>query len=61
MSDEDKEKVEIRARIILEYADYIVTNPPQAGEIRDVSELPYPKQEILDAITLEIARENDDK
>ncbi len=60
MSDEDKEKAEIRKQIISEYGYYIATHP-LGVEIRDVSELPYPKQEILDALTLEIALENDDK
>ncbi len=60
MSDEGKEKAEIRKQIISEYGYYIATHP-LGVEIRDVSELPYPKQEILDAITQEIVQEIDDK
>lgn len=49
-----------REQIISEYGSYIENHPP-VGEIRDVSELPYSKEQILDAITLEIVRENNDQ
>lgn len=60
ISDENRKKAKIREQIISEYGSYIENHPP-VGEIRDVSELPYPKEEILDAITLEIVRENNDQ
>jgi hypothetical protein len=60
MVDQNKEKRIIREHIISEYGSYIENHPPNGAEIRDVSELPYPKEEILDAITLEIVRESDD-
>ena len=49
----------IREQILSEYGSYLENHPLSGGEIRDVSELPYPKEEILDAITLEIVRESD--
>lgn len=58
--DENERKAKIREQIVSEYGQYIESHPP-VGEIRDVSELPYPKEEILDAITLEIVRENSDQ
>lgn len=60
ISDENRKKAKIREQIISEYGSYIEDHPP-VGEIRDVSELPYPKEEIIDAITLEIVRENNDE
>lgn len=60
ISDENRKKAKIREKIISEYGSYIENNP-LGIEIRDVSELPYPKEEILDAITLEIVRENNDQ
>lgn len=60
ISDENRKKAKIREQIISEYGSYIEKHPP-VGEIRDVSELPYPKEEILDAITLEIVWENNDQ
>jgi hypothetical protein len=59
--DQNKEKRIIRERIISEYGSYLENHPLNGIEIRDVSELPYPKEEILDAITLEIVREGDDQ
>lgn len=58
--EENRKKAKIRQQIISEYGSYIGNHPP-VGEIRDVSELPYPKEEIFDAITLEIVRENNDQ
>lgn len=60
ISDENRRKAKIREQIVSEYGSYIENHPP-VGEIRDVSELPYPKDEILDAITLEIIRESSDQ
>ena len=60
ISVENRKKAKIREQIISEYGSYIENHPP-VGEIRDVSELPYPKEEILDAITLEIVREYNDE
>jgi hypothetical protein len=60
ISDENRKKAKIREQIVSEYGSYIENHPP-VGEIRDVSRLPYPKEEILDAITLEIVRENSDQ
>jgi len=60
ISDETRKKAKIREQIISEYGAYIANHPP-VEEIRDVSELPYPKKDILDAITLEIVRENNDQ
>jgi len=59
MSDEDRKRAQIREQIISEYGSYIEKNPPGL-EFRDISELPYPKEQILDAISLEIVRENND-
>lgn len=60
ISAENRQKAKIRKQIISQYGSYIENHPP-VGEIRDVSELPHPKEEILDAITLEIVRENNDQ
>ncbi len=60
MTDENRQKAERRAQVISDYGSYIERHP-SAGEIRDVSELPHSKEEILDAIILEIVRENDEK
>ncbi|WP_337996271.1 hypothetical protein [Oleispirillum naphthae] len=46
------------ARIINEYASYIEANPT-GDEIRDVSELPHPKETILEALLAEIRVEGD--
>ena len=61
MVDQNKEKRIIRERIISEYGSFLENHPPNGAEIWDVSQLPYPKEEILDAITLEIVRESDDQ
>lgn len=57
---QNKKDTKRREQIISEYGSYIENHPP-LGDIRDVSELPYPKEEILDAIALEIVRENNDQ
>jgi hypothetical protein len=59
MSDENKKKAQIREQIISEYGSYIEKNP-LGLEFRDASELPYSKGQILDAISMEIVRENND-
>lgn len=59
--DENRKMAKIREQIILEYGNYIEKHPPVGIEIRDVLELPYPKEEILDAITLEIVRQDSDQ
>lgn len=56
--DENRRGVNKRNQIVSDYGIYLENNP-LAGEIRDVSELPHPKNEILDAITREIAEEDD--
>ena len=60
MSDENRKNAKMREQILSAYGSYIENHPP-ALEIRDVSELPYPKEEILGAIPLEIVRESDDQ
>jgi hypothetical protein len=59
ITTQSKEEAKRRELIISEYGNYIEHNPP-VGDIRDISELPFPKEEILDAIVLEIVRENND-
>lgn len=55
------EKVERREQVINSFGSFVVDH--HIGlDIRDVSELPHSKKEILDAITLEILRDtNNDK
>ncbi|NNJ83528.1 MAG: hypothetical protein HKP13_01125 [Gammaproteobacteria bacterium] len=60
ISDENRKKARIREQIVSEYGNYI-EHHPSVGEIHDVSELPYPKEEILDAISLEIVREKNEQ
>jgi hypothetical protein len=48
-----------RLKVITDYERYIAEHP-LSDEIRDVSELPGDRAEILEAITLEIVREDDD-
>lgn len=55
---QNKKDAKRREQIISEYGRYLENHPWNGGEIRDVLELPYPKEEILDAITLEIIRES---
>lgn len=59
-SEKNKKKAKIREKIVSEYGRYIEEHP-MVGEIRDVSELPYTKENILDAIALTILLENDDQ
>ena len=46
MVDQSKEKRMVREQILSEYGSYLENHPLSGGEIRDVSELPYPKEEI---------------
>jgi len=51
---ENRKKHELRRSVIAAFGEYIERDPP-VGEIRDVEALPYPKEQILEAIYLEIA------
>lgn len=46
-----------RNDIVTAFARHVGSNPV-AGEIRDVSTLPYPKEEILSAFSIDIVRED---
>ena len=59
MSLECRKKRRRRLKVISDYERYLAENPLD-GEIRDVSELPGDRAEILEAIALEIVREDDD-
>lgn len=59
MSPENKQKAQRRIQIISDFGEFIESNPI-AGEIRDASELPYSKEEILDAIFLQLVAEDDE-
>lgn len=54
MSLKNSREGEQRSQIIRDYGRYLEVNPLEIGEIRDVSVLPYDKDEILDASLLEI-------
>tara|TARA_R110002072_G_C7855126_1_gene525999 strand:- start:337 stop:1047 length:711 start_codon:yes stop_codon:yes gene_type:complete len=56
---DNRQKAEQRVKVISDYGQFLEHNPT-AGEIRDATDLPHPKEEILDAICLELVREGDD-
>ena len=59
--EENRRKAEERARIIADYGAFMARNPSGGGgQIWDVKCLPHDKDAILDAICLEIVRENDE-
>jgi hypothetical protein len=59
MSLECRKKRRRRLKVISDYERYLAEHP-LSDEIRDVSELPGDRVEILEAISLEIVREDDD-
>lgn len=59
MTADNRRNAEDRLSVISDYGQFLEQNAV-AGEIRDASELPYPKEEILDAICVQLALENDD-
>jgi len=60
--EENRQTAEERARIIADYGAFMERNPSGGGgQIWDVKCLPYGKEAILDALCLEIVRENDEK
>lgn len=59
MNEKNHQKAARRLEVISDYGEFLEHNPT-AGEIRDAKDLPHPKEEILDAICLELVREEDD-
>ncbi|MCX5813609.1 MAG: hypothetical protein NT178_13845 [Proteobacteria bacterium] len=55
---QNKKDAKRREQIISEYGSYLENHPWNGGEIRDVSNLPYPKKDILEAITSEMVQES---
>lgn len=61
-TEDYKRKAEERVRIIADFGEFIERNPPGGGDqIWDVKCLPHAKEAILDAICVEIMREDDEK
>jgi hypothetical protein len=56
----NSEKAQQRISIISDYGRFLEQSG-SAGEIRDTAELPHAKDEILDAIYLELVREDDEQ
>lgn len=54
-------EIDTQWEIVSAYGLYIENNPPSLVEIRDVSELPYSKKEIISAISMAIIYEDNDK
>jgi hypothetical protein len=60
VTEKNRREAEERIRIVTDYGAFIERNPGHGGaQIWDVKVLPHPKEEILDAICLEIVREQD--
>lgn len=55
-----RQKAEQQANVISDYGQFL-EHHPTVGEIRDASDLPHPKEEILDAICLELVQEDDEQ
>jgi hypothetical protein len=59
MTEENQRKAEDRLQVISDFGKFVESNPTGA-EIRDIKFLPHDKETILDAICLEIVREEDE-
>jgi hypothetical protein len=60
MTEENRRASEDRAQIISAYGKFIETRTMTPDEIADVKLLPFPKEELLEAICLELIREPDE-
>ena len=59
MSPENKKNADRRLQVISDFGQFLEANP-SGGNICDASELPHPKEEILDAIFLQLVAVEDE-